>query len=113
MHLDNLQNKLTGLLQKDVQFNLKNKTLKEGRILLFNVKDFYINFTIKTKKDVVKTYEIPMPFSVSSRGRSVTFDYSIDHISKNDIIIQTLITLLQTKVGKKSKFFNNTLTIEY
>jgi len=104
---------LTGLLQKDVQFNLKNKTLKEGKILLFNVKDFYINFTIRTKKDVVKTYEIPMPFNVTSSGRCVIFDYNVDHISKNDIIIQTLITLLQTKIGKKSKFFNNTLTIEY
>tara|TARA_B100000131_G_C17590060_1_gene398789 strand:- start:94 stop:435 length:342 start_codon:yes stop_codon:yes gene_type:complete len=113
MHLDNLQDKLTSLLQKDVQFNLKTKTLKEGKILLFNVKDFYITFTLKTKKDLVKTYEIPMPFDVFTQGRSVVFDYSVRHISKNDIMVQTLITLLQNKIGKKSKFFNNTLTIEY
>ena len=110
--LESLQHQLDGLLQKDVAFKIGEKVLKEGQIILINVKDFYIIFTIITKKGTVKNYEIPVPYNVITTPKSVLFEYSINHMTKGDIKTQKMIAALIEKIGKKSKFLDNTLTIE-
>ena len=111
--LNILQSDLDTVLQKDVTYNLNGKVIKEGRIILFNIKDFYINFMLITKKQVTKNYEIPIPYDIKTTPNSLIFDYSVKHITKGSGEILRMITQLQTKVGKKSKFYDNILTIEF
>ena len=42
-----LQDHLNGILQKNVCFDMNNKTLREGKLVIYNIKDFYITFTLE------------------------------------------------------------------
>ena len=51
MIADDLEDILKRYLQQDVQFVLNDRIVREGRIVLFNIKDFYVTFIIHTKKN--------------------------------------------------------------
>ena len=103
---------LKSLLQRNVSFNINNKTIREGLLVLFHVKDFYISFILKTEKYPSKTYEIPVPYSIKQQQDHYLFDYSNKHIHKGDQKLSLLIAAIHKEVGKKSKFLDNTLTIK-
>ena len=112
MIIDIIEEHLNEALQKDVRFTLNGKILREGRLMLYNIKDFYITFTIMTKKDIVKTYEIPIPFKITKYGQNVNLSYVQDHLTKGNVKIKMLISDIYSKIGKKSKLHNNILVIE-
>lgn len=113
MITDIIEKHLNTALQKNVQFMLNDKAVREGKLMLYNIKDFYITFTIMTKKDIVKTYEIPIPYSVNtSTDGNIVFSYKLDHLIKGRSSIEKLIDKISTDIGKKSKFFNNVLEIQ-
>lgn len=110
---DRVETALNTALQKTVTFNVNDKTLREGKIILYNIKDFYITFNIITSKNIAKVYDIPVPFNVVSSKKSIIFDYTLDNIVKNDIFTEYLITTVNNKIGKKSKLYDSKLTIEF
>ena len=110
---DNLQEGLTDILQKNIKIGLNNKILREGKLLLFNVKDFYVHFLLETVKTPKKNYDIPVPFRVIKTKNELIFDYAIVNLTKRDPKYDLAINSLVKTVGKKSKFFNNTLTISF
>jgi hypothetical protein len=72
------------MLQQEVDFNIEHKTVRKGRLILYNVHDYYFKFTILTKKDVIKTYEVPYPYKITTTSNSVKFSYKIqDLVRKN------------------------------
>ena len=104
---------LKSLLQRDVSFEVNNKTLRAGKLIIFHIKDFYISFILKTEKHPNKLYEIPVPYEFgSSKTGDVTFDYRLSGVDRNDKTIQYLISTICKQIGKKSKFFANTLPIK-
>ena len=110
---EKIENFLRATLQKKIRIRVNNKTLREGRLILFSVKDFYMTLMLKTDEDVVKTYEMPVPFTVRvGKNTDAVFDYTIDTITRNEVAKKILITTLYNKVGKKSKFYDNTVSIE-
>ena len=106
-----LEDNIKQFLQKYVRFTINKKVLREGRLVLYNVKDFYITFIINTNKGQTKTYEVPVPYHNSVQGPSLIFDYSIQHITRDNSKTLFLINQISGKVGKKSKFFDSILTI--
>jgi len=72
------------MLQQDVHFNIEHKTVRKGRLILYNVNDYYFKFTILTKKDVVKTYEVPYPFGITTTDTSVKFSYKIGDLVRDN-----------------------------
>jgi hypothetical protein len=67
-------------LQKQVTFCVGQKTVRRGKLLLYNVSDYYIKFTIKTNKDIQKTYEVPFPFQVYDNINYLILSYKIDDL---------------------------------
>ena len=106
-----LQDNLNTILQKNVCFTMNDKVLREGKLMIYNIKDFYITFTLITKKDQQKIYEIPAPFYTYIEGSNVIFDYSTGYITKKSKKIEYLLTSLKNKIGKKCKFFDSKLII--
>ncbi len=111
MITDDLHSTLNNALQCNVSFVLNKKTLREGKLLLFTIKDFYITFVLITKKDLHKTYELPVPFEFKHIKDTIIFDYSVQNICKKHQKISELIGSLHKQIGKKSKLFDNILTI--
>ena len=104
---------LKDILQRNVKFVVNDKVLREGKVIIFYIKDFYISFTLLTKKDQTKTYDIPLPYHVSSSHNCLIFDYSLYKIHRNIPALKRLIENVSKSVGKKSKLYDNIMTIEY
>lgn len=105
-----LEQALNSLLQKKISFSINNKTIKDGQLILFNIKDYYITF-ILYKKDKKKVYEIPVPFDFTQKKTEVVFDYSIKHICKTNMTLNILTNLIKSKLPKTSKFYDAKIII--
>jgi len=113
MIIEKTEDAIKYALQKNVSFVIDNKTIREGRLILYNVKDFYIVFNLITSKNISKTYELPLPFIVERYADKIIFDYSLKNIVKGNNIIEYLIKTTYNKIGKKSRLYDNKLTINY
>ena len=111
MNTHTLDLQLRNFLQQDISFIVDNKRLREGRLMLFNIKDFYVSFMIKTKKDQTKIYEIPVPYSSKIKDGILNLDYSLPHAHRGNGRMIYLINALHNQVGKKSKFYDSIVTI--
>ena len=102
---------LEHFLQKNVLFNIEHKTVRKGKLLLYNVNDYFLKFIIRTNKDINKTYEIPFPFQIDDKPNRVCFSYRIDDLCRdNNSKIEFMRTLepVQSKLYDKNLFIINT-----
>lgn len=109
--VEEIEKKVNTFLQKKVRFLLDTKVLKEGKILLFCIKDFYCIFTliIEAKNNKKMIYEIPYPYSIEVLQNKIIFDYTVETFSRGDKPTKEIINRIKTK--KPFKLFNRKLTI--
>jgi len=103
MKADYLEKHINCFLQRRVNFVSNGKIIKSGTLLLFTVKDFYLNFTIligSSKKQV----EIPYPFSFERTGNSITLDYTLGKLYHGISTISQTVQDLTLK--KPNKYYN-------
>ena len=110
---DRVEIALRAALQKNVTFNVNDKTLREGKLILFNIKDFYVKFNIITPKNIAKVYDLPVPFDINASRNQIVFDYTLHNVVKDDRVTQFLVTTVNNKLGKNSKLYDSKLTIEF
>jgi hypothetical protein len=67
---------------KSVDFYLDGKIIKQGKIKVFNTKQFFIKFKIENG-DIVKEYELPYPFRVDTLTNGFMFDYCLSAFIPN------------------------------
>jgi len=113
MYFEKLQECMKTVLQRDIKLVINSKVIREGKLILFNLKDYYIECTLIMKTGQQKIYEIPVPFDIVIRDRKIFFDYSTRHATKNNLDNSVTIKMLALQSGKKSKFYDNVLTIEF
>jgi hypothetical protein len=111
--ITHIDENLKTLLQRDIQFVVKDKVLREGKLMVFNIKDFYISFIIYTKKGQTKTYDIPLPYQILTRPDNIILDYTLKNVHYGKDSMQQLIESISKSVGKKSKLYDTHLTIKY
>jgi len=107
-----LEDQLKDFLQRDVSFRVKAKTLKKGRLILFNVVDFYIIFTIETAfSNKRQTYEIPFPFMAQRKSPDLLLlDYKLEHIYNNNVEMKMI--LKRQAAECKSKYLDAEVFLE-
>ena len=69
-------------LHRNFKFTCNNKTLKEGKLILFNLSDFYYSFTLDLSGSK-KHFKLPMAFSISQTLSSIRLDYTINSLCHN------------------------------
>jgi hypothetical protein len=108
----NLEEACKFLLQKNVAFEINNKTFKQGKLLLFYQKNFYLMFIINTAKKNKDKIEIPIPYDVEIHKEDglIYFDYRIKTLAKTAPEIENYLKIYPTK-NNSNKFWNNILTI--
>jgi hypothetical protein len=112
IHGTHLEEACKFLLQKTLSLELKNKILKEGKLLLFHQKNFYLSFIMDTEKKKKEKVEIPIPFAVEihKEDNLVYFDYRIKTLAKLAPEIETNLILYPSKVAG-NKFWDTIITI--
>lgn len=100
------------LLQKDITINIKNKTYKEGKLILFYQKNFYITFVMDTEKKSKEKIEIPIPYEIETHKEDnlIYFDYRIKTLSKYAPEIETNLIVYPKKISG-NKFWDSILLI--
>jgi hypothetical protein len=100
------------LLQKNLTLELGKKTYKQGKMIIFYQKNFYLTFIMDTVKKQKEKVEIPIPFDVELHedDNLVYFDYRVKTLSKNAPEIETNLIVYPNKVAG-NKFWDTILTI--
>ena len=107
-----IENNCKKLLQKNISFEIKNKIIKKGKLILFYQRNFYLVFILENDKKKKDKLEIPIPFGMEYHedDELMYFDYRIVTLKKHLFDIEPYFTLFNPKVAK-SKFFNIILTV--
>lgn len=91
-------------LHRSFKIICNNKTLKEGKLILFNAGDFYYTFTFDLS-GVKKHLKLPMAFSITETLSSIRLDYRIETLCFG---IDDFILNCQTiKPKMKNNLYNN------
>jgi hypothetical protein len=106
---DKLERELEHLLQRKVKFTINDKITRRGKLLIYQVKDFYITFTLITASGDKKTYDLPYPFKVTTTLDGAIFDYTLNTLSQGNSMMLNRLKVL-TRV-KKNKIYDSKVHI--
>lgn len=111
LKLTDIERIFESLLQKKVQVVVNGKVIKDGILLLYTIKDYYVTFILKSSEGIKKYYEFPMPFNIELKDNSFILDYKLETLAYNNIdLLYQLKTLSQKK---SSKIYNSVIIIHF
>jgi hypothetical protein len=71
-----IEEQLKDIILKNVDFQVDGKSIKRGKIKVFNSKQFFIRFKLETV-DKTQEYDLPYPFRIEKTPDGYLFDYSL------------------------------------
>jgi len=74
--IEKVTNFLKPLLLQNIIIKTDKKILKRGKLKIFQVKQYYINFTLEYK-DSIKSYEIPYPYKMNWDEETAILNYHL------------------------------------
>ena len=104
--LEKVTDSLKQFLLQDIIIKTDKKILKRGKLKIFQVKQYYINFTLEFN-DSIKSYEIPYPFKVEEAEVGAILNY---HLS-SFIPYKQLNRVKFLDSSSKSKIYDNLVYI--
>lgn len=111
IYVEHVEQDFTSLLQKEIRFLHKDKILKEGKLMLFSIKDFYLTFQLTAlNTNKIIHFELPYPFKYDNSGGKMMLSYKQNHFTKGDIDIEHHILFYFVK--DPSKLYNSEVFIE-
>ena len=108
----NLEKACKFLLQKDLTLELGKKIYKQGKLIIFYQKNFYLTFVMNTGKKPKEKVEIPIPFDIEIHEDDdlIYFDYRIKTLAKHAPEIENNLIFYPKKIAG-NKFWDTILTI--
>jgi len=104
--LEKVTDSLKQFLLQDIIIKTDKKILKRGKLKIFQVKQYYINFTLEFN-DSIKSYEIPYPFRIHNAEIGAILNY---HLS-SFIPPKQLNKVKFLDSSSKSKIYDNLVYI--
>jgi len=95
--------------QRHLKIILNDKIIREGKLLLFAPKDFYLLFTLEINEKH-KVIEIPVPFRYKVKKDIIYLSYVLEDLT-DDLGVK--IKTLNYHKEYKSKYFNNRLDFQF
>tara|TARA_R110002074_G_scaffold108121_1_gene233495 strand:- start:455 stop:805 length:351 start_codon:yes stop_codon:yes gene_type:complete len=74
--LEKVTDSLKQFLLQNIIIKTDKKILKRGKLKIFQVKQYYINFTLEFNESI-KSYEIPYPFKVEDAEVGAILNYHL------------------------------------
>lgn len=93
-------------LQKSVNFSINNKSIKRGKLILFQRFHYFIQMSLITDKGTRENFDVPIPFKIES--------YLEDGLMYFDYRLKALEVEYLPKIPDKisSNFFDKILEIQ-
>lgn len=105
---ERIEDNLKGYLQRNIQVTVKDRKLHTGKLILYKIDGFYIQFTFQGTTGIEQV-EIPYPFNTIKEKTKVVFDYRLDTLAEKDFNLLFILQSISKK--RESKFYNSTLEI--
>jgi hypothetical protein len=101
-------------LQAPIKFILGQKTVKQGRLVLFKRAHYYLHITLLTSKNNKESFEIPIPYKVEEYPHEglAYFDYRIQGLCGLDEEINSRLAKVKIKNINPSQYYNKILEIQ-
>ena len=101
------------LLQKQISIEIDKKIHKQGKLVIFYQKNFYLTFIMDTTMKLKEKIEIPIPFEteIHEEDNLIYFDYRIKTLAKHAPEIENNLMVYPAKVSG-NKFWDKILTID-
>lgn len=94
------------LLSK-ISFEIENRVIKKGKLVLIAVRDFHVFFTLQNEQGENKQFIIPLPYGIKkSKTGEIELDYTLDTLSMQN---KALLFKLKTTTRKKNTRFFDTI----
>jgi hypothetical protein len=106
---ENIENLLMDFLLKDIIIKVDNKVVKQGRLKLVNIKQFFIKLNIEID-GVIKVFELPYPYKLLKQADRCVLDYTIESLSHGSKPIFSMLKNFKI-TNKPLKFYNSTIEI--
>jgi len=106
--IDELDLALKEYLQSHVEFSLNGKTIKSGKLYLYEHGYFNYVFHIKTKSKKT-SIKVPFPFDYVFKNEELSLDYTINSFTSGISLLEKVVKSM--KIENPSKFYNNKLII--
>ena len=106
MTYERVDNILKTILLANVKIVSKKRTLGTGQVLLYDIKDFNIKLLFTNNKKV----ELLYPFDIITDKKMIYFDYTLQHIHRDDIIWKPRCNRLIK--NKRNRYYDLLLSIE-
>jgi len=74
--MDQLEEQLKDIILKNVDFQIGGKSIKSGKVKVFNTKQFFIRFKLESETHT-REYDLPYPFKVTKVSDGYVFDYCL------------------------------------
>lgn len=106
--MDNVETKLKNLILKNIEFKIDDKTIRRGKLKLFNTKQFFIKLKL-SQNESDRQYEIPYPYAILNVDNGYIFDYTLSAMAPPTEEIYYKMKLLNKE--NASKLHDNYLFI--
>tara|TARA_R100001086_G_scaffold228381_1_gene147837 strand:+ start:287 stop:637 length:351 start_codon:yes stop_codon:yes gene_type:complete len=104
--LEKVTDFLKPFLLQNIIIKTDKKVLKRGKLKIFQIKQYYINFTLEYKNSI-KSYEIPYPYKLDWDETTAILNY---HLS-SFIPVRQLTRAKFLDSSSKSKLYDNLVYI--
>lgn len=74
--MDKVEQKLKNLVLQNVDFILDGKSIRRGKLKLFNTKQFFIRFKLESDGEI-KDWEVPYPYLLETQEDGFIFNYCL------------------------------------
>jgi hypothetical protein len=115
-HLEELPGEsfLTRTLQFPIKFTLGEKTIKQGRLVLFKRTHYYLLITLLTSRNIKESFEIPIPFKVEEYLHEglAYFDYRLQGLGGMNNELNNKLLKAKIKNINPSQYYNKILEIQ-
>ena len=106
-----IEDKFNRFLQKDVEFLLEDKSIKNGKLMLFSIKSFYFTFILSAEgRNKHINFEIPYPFLINFLPDQVNFNYHSKNLFRGNIDVECRSLLYSYK--RPLRYFQNEIIMK-
>ncbi len=74
--MQKLESQLKDLILKNLEFVVDDKCVKRGKVIVFNIKQFFIRFKLETPNKTYE-YDLPYPYKLVKTDDGFIFDYCL------------------------------------